>query len=112
MLGEEVGKPGHGRLIGDVDLQRRDGDAVILQRRDIRAMFGLDGVLDRIGNPVIGVAAAIHALVDMQPFLPPPPERRHRDAFNLFGPAVRESMLISTSLRTPRARMRRIMSGA
>ena len=51
---------------------------------------GLDACLARVGDPVIRIAAAVRALVDVQPLLPAPSQRRHRDALDLLGPAIGE----------------------
>ena len=69
---EQLGEPRHRRLVGDVDLERRHRDAAVVERRDVGAVLGLDVMLARIGDPVIGIAAAVDALVDMQPLLPAP----------------------------------------
>ena len=56
---ENRGELRHRRLVGDVDPQRRHGDAVIVEGCHIRAVLKLEGVLAGIGDPVIGIAAAI-----------------------------------------------------
>ena len=51
----------------------------------------LPGFLSHIGDPVVGVAAAVLALVDMQALLAAPALRgRPRDALDLVGRAIRE----------------------
>src|ERR1700723_1148524 len=44
----------------------------------------------RIGDPVIRIAAAIDALIDVQPLLPPPPQRTDGDFLHCFRHTVGE----------------------
>ena len=51
-------------------------------------MLGRDRIEPGVGDPVIGIAAAVDALVDIEPLLPPPSQRGDRDALDRLGPAI------------------------
>src|SRR5581483_3028475 len=88
-FGEEFSKAAHGRLVGNVDPQRRYRDMAILDRGHIGASLEFERMLHRISDPVIRITPPVHALVDIQPFLPAAPQLRNR-TFDLFRPAVRK----------------------
>ena len=78
-------------MVGSSVMSIRSGVTAMqlfVERGDIGAVLEFECVLARIGDPVIGIAAAVLALVDMEPLLPPAAQRRHRDALDLFRPAV------------------------
>src|SRR6516164_4827 len=74
-LRKQFGELGHCRLVGDVDPQRRERDATLIEHRNIRSVLRMNGTQARIGNPVIGIATAVDALIDMQTLLATTPER-------------------------------------
>src|ERR1700687_1606646 len=67
-LGKDLGEASHERLVGEIDAQRRDRDALVLDRPDVgaardRPAFALEG------DPVIGIAAAVGARLDAHQLL-------------------------------------------
>ena len=79
------------RLVGDVEPERRHRDAAVVERGEIGAVRRFGKILAHIGDPVIGIAAAVLALVDMQPLLPAAALRGDRDALDLVRRGNREN---------------------
>ncbi len=67
--GKQLRELGQERLIGKIEAQRRDGDAVVGQRGEIGAVLAGRPRAARVGDPEIRIAAAVVARVDVQQLL-------------------------------------------
>src|SRR6516164_11705075 len=90
LLAKHLGQPGHERLVGHVEPQRRDGNVVVCEGGDIAAVRRRHSPHAHIGDPVIGIAAAVLACVYLQPLLAVASLRSHRDALYIVGRAIRK----------------------
>src|SRR4029077_15081457 len=77
---EQLRQPRHERLVGHVKPQRRHRDSIVGKGRDGAAVLGRLRAHAYVSDPVIGVAAAVLALVDLKPLLPIAALARHRNA--------------------------------
>ena len=85
---EQSRKLGQERLVGKVETQRRDRDAVVGERGEVGAVLAGRAAAARIGDPVIRIAAAVMARVDVQQLLVALALGRDRDALDLLRRAI------------------------
>src|SRR4029450_222949 len=77
-------------LTGHLEPQRRDRDAIVGERRNVAAVGRRLTAHAHVGDPVIGVAAAVVALIDLQPLLSVAALGRHGHALDVDGGTIRE----------------------
>jgi hypothetical protein len=84
LLFEQPSEPRYARLIGHVDLKRRDRDAPPVKHGKIGGFQRLHGTPGSVGDPIVGIASAVLARIDLRPLLPAAPLGGYHDAFDLL----------------------------
>src|SRR5580692_10228285 len=84
LLFEQPSELRHARLIGHVDLKRRDRDAPPVKHGKIGGFRRLHGTPGSIGDPIVGFASAVLARIDLRPVLPAASLGGYHDTFDLL----------------------------
>src|SRR5580692_7630188 len=88
LLFEQPSELRYARLIGHVDLKWRDRDAPHVKRGKIGGFRRLHRTPGSVGDPIVGIASAVLARIDLRPLLPAAPLGGYHDAFDLLRRTV------------------------